>query len=80
MAEIKVYATLNDPWCEELKKWLKKKKFSFELLDLDESDNARDELIQKSHQLAIPMIDINGEIIVGFFPEKIEAAILKSES
>lgn len=77
MTEIKVYATLSDPWSGELRKWLKKKKFSFELLDLDESDHARDELIQKSHQLAIPMLDIDGEVIVGFFPEKIEAIIKK---
>ena len=73
--DIKIYITQNDPWCKELRTWLKKKRYSFEILDLDESLTARDELLEKSNQLAIPMVDVNGEIIVGFYPEKIEAIV-----
>jgi glutaredoxin 3 len=79
MSEIKIYITHNDPWCKELKTWLKRKKYSFELFDLDDSDTARDELIEKSNQVAIPMIDVDGEIVVGFHPDKIEELVKKSE-
>ena len=75
--DIKIYITQNDPWCKELRTWLKKKRYSFEILDLDESLTARDELLEKSNQLAIPITDVNGEIIIGFHPERIEAAVNK---
>ena len=75
--DIKIYITQGNDWCKQLRVWLKKKRHSFEILDLDESETARDELIDKSNQLAIPLTDINGEIIIGFQPEKIEAAINK---
>ena len=79
MAEIKIYITHNDPWCKQLKTWLKRRRLSFEIFDLDDSDTARDELIKKSNQMAIPLIDIDGEVIVGFHPEKMEPLIKKSK-
>lgn len=80
MSEIKIYITYNDPWCKKLKTWLKRKRLSFEIFDLDDSDTARDELILKSNQMAIPMTDIDGEIVVGFNQEKIEELLEKSKN
>ena len=76
---IKLYIAQKNYWCSQLKSWLKKKRHAFELLDLDESNTARDELLAKTNQVTIPMIDIDGEIIIGFQPEKIEAVIKKAK-
>ena len=77
--EIKLYMSPNDPWCKQLKTWLKRRRLPLEIMDLDESSTARDELIEKSNQMAIPMLEINGEIIIGCQMEKIEAAIAKAK-
>lgn len=77
--KIKIYITPTCSWCVELKQWLKKKKLSYEEFDVYESQNSqyRDELLEKSAQLAVPVIDIEGEIIVGFNEKKLEEALNK---
>jgi len=56
---------------------VKKKKLQFQEFDVFESDKARDELIEKSAQVGVPMIDIDGTIIIGFDEAKLEAALNK---
>lgn len=77
--EIKVYMTPTCPWCKKVKEWLKKKRCSFQEMDVSESDKYRDELIQKSGQVAVPMIDIDGTIIVGFQEKQLEEALEKGK-
>ncbi|MBS3140290.1 NrdH-redoxin [Candidatus Woesearchaeota archaeon] len=77
--DIKIYIAPENSWCQQLRVWLKKKRYSFEVLDLDESEMARDELLNKSNQMAIPLTDIDGEIIIGFLPDKIEAAVARAK-
>ena len=64
--EVNVYSIPTCQWCDKLKTWLKKKKISFIEHDLTESDSARDEMIEKSAQMATPVT------IVKFFEEKEE--------
>ena len=75
---IKLYITPTCPWCQKVKEWLKKKKVAFEEHDVAESDQARAEMIEKSGQMAIPVIDIDGEIIIGFNEKKLEEALSKA--
>ena len=63
-----------------LKKWLKKKRLAFEQIDIIESDSARDEIIEKSSQLAVPVIDVDGVVIVGFNEKKLTEVIKKAKS
>jgi glutaredoxin-like YruB-family protein len=78
--DIKVYTTPNCTWCKKLKEWLKKNKLSFQELDISENDNYRDEVIEKSGQMAVPMIDIDGKIIVGFDEKALMEATSKVEA
>ena len=77
--EIKIYTTPTCSWCVKLKEWLKKKKYAFQELDVTEEDVYSDEMLAKSGQLAVPVIDIDGTIIVGFHEQKIEEAIAKAK-
>ncbi|MBS3166047.1 glutaredoxin family protein [Candidatus Woesearchaeota archaeon] len=70
--EIKVYITPTCVWCKKLKEWLTKKKIPYQLIDIIESDKDRDAMIEKSGQMATPVIDADGEIIVGFDEAKLE--------
>ena len=75
--EIKIYTTPTCKWCQKLKDWLKSKKIKYEERDISESQNKtfRDELIQKSGQLAVPVIDIDGKILIGFDEKELEKAL-----
>lgn len=68
---IKIYSTPTCPYCVTLKNFLKEKGFQFEDIDVAMDERARDEMIEKSGQMGVPVIDINGQIVIGFDREKI---------
>ncbi len=68
---IKVYSTQTCPYCVTLKAWLKEKGFEFEDVDVGQDEGARDEMIEKSGQMGVPVVDIDGQIVIGFDKEKI---------
>lgn len=75
MATIKVYSTPTCPWCKKVKDFLKENNKEFEDLDVSSDAKARDEMIEKSGQMGVPVLDINGTIIVGFDIDKINQAL-----
>lgn len=75
MANIKIYTT---PWCgfcKMAKEYFQLKGWGYEEFDVMKDMKARDELVAKSGQLAVPVIDIDGKIIIGFDKGKIDAAV-----
>ena len=73
--KIMVYTIQDCPYCEELKDFLRKRAIEFEDIDVEENDDAAEEIIEKTGQEGFPVIDINGEIIIGFDEEKITEAL-----
>lgn len=71
MAEIKIFSTPTCPYCVTLKEYLKDKGFDFEDMDVSQDQKALDEMVEKSGQMGVPVVDIDGKIIVGFDKEKI---------
>ena len=53
------------PWCKKAKEHLRKRGVDFVLRDVDEEE-ALDELIEKTGQSSIPVIDVDGKILKGF--------------
>ncbi|MBW2992254.1 glutathione S-transferase N-terminal domain-containing protein [Candidatus Woesearchaeota archaeon] len=79
MAKVKVYSTKTCPWCVKTKEYLKEKKIEFEDIDVSENQEAANEMVEKSGQMGVPVIEIDGEIIVGFDQAKIDAALKKEK-
>jgi len=77
--DVKIYVTPTGQWCIKLKEWLKKKKVAYQELDVIESDTYRDLIIQKSWQMAVPVIDIDGKIMVGFKEKELEEMLKRKE-
>lgn len=77
--KIKIYTTPACPWCTIAKEFFKKNKIDFEEIDVSENQEKAQEMIAKSGQMSVPVIDIEGEIIVGFNEEKIKAALKNEE-
>ena len=64
--EVKVYSTPTCPWCKRTKQFLDDNKISYQNFDVASDKAARDDMITKSGQMGVPVIDIDGEITVGF--------------
>ena len=74
-AKVIVYSTPTCPWCRTAKEFLKKHNVAFKDFDVSTDEKAREEMIKKSDQMGVPVLDINGTIIVGFDIEKIKGAL-----
>lgn len=74
---VKVYSTPTCPWCVTAKKYLTGKNIAYEDIDVSKDRNAAMEMIQKSGQRGVPVLDINGSIIIGFNQAEIDKAISK---
>ncbi len=66
MVIIKVYSTPTCPWCIRTKEFLKKNKISSKDIDISSDKKAAEEMIKKSKQIGVPVIEVDGKIIVGF--------------
>jgi len=72
---VKVYSTSTCPWCIRTKQFLKDNNVAFEDIDVSSNETAAEEMIKKSGQMGVPVLDIEGQIIVGFDKEKIKQAL-----
>jgi len=68
---VKIYTTPACPYCFTLKEFLKEKGIEFEEIDVSKDEKAREEMIKKSGALEAPIVEIDGQIVVGFDKEKI---------
>ncbi len=74
---VKVYSTPTCPYCHMAKDYLKEKGVKFKDVNVADNDKAREEMIEKSGQMGVPVLDINGKIIVGFDRQEIDKALKK---
>ena len=71
MAKVKIYTTPYCHYCKMAKEYFKSKNVQYEEYDVMQDIKSRDEMISKTGQLGVPVIDIDGKFIVGFDREKI---------
>lgn len=70
-----VYSTPTCPWCIRVKQFLKDNNVAFENYDVSADQAKAEEMIQKSGQMGVPVIEIEGQVIIGFDKEKITKAL-----
>ncbi|WP_312461132.1 glutaredoxin family protein [Proteiniclasticum sp.] len=71
MKKVTVYTTPTCGWCHRVKAYLTEKGISFEEKDVSRDREAAMEMIQKTNQMGVPVLDIGGAMIVGFDKERI---------
>jgi len=69
---VKVYSSPGCPWCAKAKDFLGKHNVKFTDIDVSKDAKKGEEMIEKSGQTGTPVIDVNGEIIVGFDEAKLK--------
>jgi glutaredoxin 3 len=62
-------------FCHAAKEYLDKKGITYEARDVEKNQQFMEESVKKSGQMGIPVLDIDGKIIVGFDRPKIDAAL-----
>ena len=72
---VKVYSTSTCPYCAMAKDFLKRNNIEFEEIDVGINQQAAEEMVNKSGQMGVPVLDIDGQIIVGFDKKAINKAI-----
>jgi glutaredoxin-like YruB-family protein len=64
--KIVVYSTPTCPHCKRAKQFLEERSIPFQVVDVAADKAAREEMINKSGQMGVPVIDIDGVLTVGF--------------
>jgi glutaredoxin-like YruB-family protein len=72
MKKVKIYTTPACPFCVMAKEYLKEKGIEFEEIDVSKNEKAAKEMVEKSGQMGVPVIEIDGQIVIGFDKEKID--------
>ena len=73
--KITVYSTPTCPFCIRAKQFLKDNKIQFEDIDVSENHEKAQEMMKKSGQMGVPVLEIGEKIIVGFDKDKIKESL-----
>ena len=72
---VTVYSTQTCPYCVLAKKYLKSKGVEYKDVDVGVDQAAAMEMVKKSGQMGVPVIDIDGKIVIGFRQEVLEGLL-----
>lgn len=73
--EVIVYTTPTCPWCQVVKRYLSSRAIAYTEVDVAADPAAAMDMIRKSGQQGVPVVEINGEIVVGFDRARIDALL-----
>lgn len=72
MAKVKIFSTPTCPYCKMAKQFLAESNIQVEDVDVSSNQPAAQEMISKSGQMGVPVLDIDGQIVVGFDKTRIK--------
>lgn len=75
MENVKIYSTPGCPYCKMAKQYLDEHNVQYEDIDVSMNQVAAQEMVTKSGQLGVPVLDIGGKIVIGFDRPKINEAL-----
>jgi glutaredoxin-like YruB-family protein len=79
MTKVRIYSTPTCPFCKRAKEFFKKHKVEYEDINVAENEKARDEMVEKSGQMSVPVIEVGDKIIVGFDEQELRKTLKVGE-
>ena len=76
MAEVKLYSTPSCPYCRMAKDFLAEEGVDVTAIDVSEDEEAALEMVDKSGQMGVPVMEVDNVIIVGFDQETYHKALV----
>jgi len=73
--KVTIFSSPTCSYCKMTKEFLNEKNIPFTDIDVTKDEKARDDMIKKTGQMGVPVVDIDGEIIIGFNKDKISSAL-----
>lgn len=73
--KVTIYSTPTCPYCKMAKDYMKEKGVAFTDVDVSADEKAAEEMIKKSGQMGVPVIDVEGRIIVGFDRDELKKSL-----
>lgn len=75
LKKVLIYSTPTCPYCKMAKEYFKEHGIEYTDYDVAVDAKKAEEMIQKSGQMGVPVIEVDGEIMIGFDEEKIRQAL-----
>jgi glutaredoxin-like YruB-family protein len=72
---ITLYTTPSCTYCRKAKQYFRENRIRFQEYDVSRDQRRADEMVRKSGQMGVPVIDVNGRVIVGFNQPEVERAL-----
>ncbi|MBZ1348487.1 MAG: glutathione S-transferase N-terminal domain-containing protein [Candidatus Nealsonbacteria bacterium] len=69
--KIRIFTTPACPYCFTLMEFFKERNIEFEEIDVSQDEKAKEEMITKSGKMEVPIVEIDGEIVIGFDRPKV---------
>jgi len=66
MKNVIIYSTPSCGWCVRAKEYFKEHEVNYTEKDVAANEVSRAEMLEKSGQMGVPVIDVEGEIVIGF--------------
>lgn len=73
--KVTIYSTPTCHFCEMTKNFLKEKGIGYQDYDVAHDLQKRQEMIQKSGQMGVPVIFVGDEMIIGFDKERLASTL-----
>ncbi|MFH0736956.1 MAG: glutaredoxin family protein [Candidatus Micrarchaeota archaeon] len=70
-----IYSSPSCQYCNMAKTYLLERKLAFTDIDVSKDQEKAREMVKKSGQAAVPVLEINGRIVVGFDRQLIDDAL-----
>lgn len=74
---VTVFSTQSCPYCTLVKNYLKEKKVPFTDYDVGRDQRRAEEMVRKSGQMGVPVVEINGRVILGFNKPELDRALAR---
>ncbi len=72
---VKIYTTKTCPYCHQTMEFFKANNVKYQEVDVGSDRKAAEDMIHKSGQMGVPVIDVDGTIIVGYNKEALKKAL-----
>jgi len=71
MKNVIIYSTPTCAFCHATKEFFKEHDIKYEEIDVAGNPEKAQEMVEKSGQMGVPVVDIESEIVVGFNKQKL---------
>jgi len=77
MKKVTLYTTPSCQYCEQAKEYMKENDIDYKYYDVSDDTDRRKEMIEKSGQMGVPVIELGDELMVGFDEKRFEDMVRK---